>query len=265
MCLQRLYITRTKSIRSFKKTYGRSPTDDLHDFEVNTAVWCVFMNVTLPAAVHLGRYYVENLPFTKNQLFNSAKQLFQVTEKRIRKKSTWPMIDYKELTWRSTTLPWQSDWAYECQNLFSPSRCSVWEAWVTNQSKYLENRYLKRSEPNQWRADGVRVENIARIHHDWITVWNLSSLKSGSSSGECTKTLYRENEETQKFCYSFELYSQIFAGMAIFWDLDKSYGTELILINQMEIGIRLLNKWCSTLQKEVNLHFVPPTPWKEEN
>ena len=41
------------------------------------------MNVTLPAAVHLGRDPMQNLRFTKNQLLKSVKQLFQVTEKLI--------------------------------------------------------------------------------------------------------------------------------------------------------------------------------------
>ena len=59
------------------------PTDNLDDFDVNTTVRCIFMNTTLQDAVHLGRDYVENLPFTKNQLLKSVKQFFQVTEKLI--------------------------------------------------------------------------------------------------------------------------------------------------------------------------------------
>ena len=44
-------------------------------------MWDIFMDVTLQAAVHLGRDYMENLRFTENQLQKSAKQLLQVTEK----------------------------------------------------------------------------------------------------------------------------------------------------------------------------------------
>ena len=51
-----------------RKIYGRSPTNDLDDLDVNTTVWCTFMNVTLHAAVHLGQDYLENLQCTKNQL-----------------------------------------------------------------------------------------------------------------------------------------------------------------------------------------------------
>ena len=65
-----------------RQIYGRSPTDDLNDLDVNAAVWGTFMNV-IQAAVLLGRDHMENLRFTKNQHLKSVKQLFQVTEKFI--------------------------------------------------------------------------------------------------------------------------------------------------------------------------------------
>ena len=67
-----------------RKIHGRNPTDDLNDLDVNNAVWGTFMNVTLEAAVLLGRDYMVNLQFTKNQLLKSVKQLFQVTAKVVR-------------------------------------------------------------------------------------------------------------------------------------------------------------------------------------
>ena len=91
-----------------RQIYGRSPTDDLNDLDVNNAVWGTFMNVTLQAAVHLGRDFLENPRFTKNQLLMSAKQLFQMTGKLIKDQteiSGLTTINYKEPTWRSTTLP----------------------------------------------------------------------------------------------------------------------------------------------------------------
>ena len=91
-----------------RQTYGRSPTDDLNDLDVNNTKWCIFMNVTLQAAVHLGRDSLENLRFTKkNQFLKSVKQLFQVTERLIKDRteiSGLTTIDYEQLTWRSTTL-----------------------------------------------------------------------------------------------------------------------------------------------------------------
>ena len=90
-----------------RQIYGRSPMDDLIDLDVNIATWYIFMDVTLQAAVHLGRYSVENLRFTKNQFLKSVKQLFQVTEMLIQDQteiSGLTTIDYEHPTWRSTAL-----------------------------------------------------------------------------------------------------------------------------------------------------------------
>ena len=60
---------------------------------------------------------MENLRFTKNQLLKSVKQLFQVTEKLIedhKEINNLTTIDYKELTWRSTSL--LCDKAFEITN-----------------------------------------------------------------------------------------------------------------------------------------------------
>ena len=56
-----------------RQIYGRSPTDDLNDLNVNTAICGIFLNVTIQAAVHLGQDYMENLRLTKNYLLKSVK------------------------------------------------------------------------------------------------------------------------------------------------------------------------------------------------
>ena len=50
-----------------RKIYDRKSTDDLNGLDVNTAVTGIFMSVTLQAAVHLGRDYLQNLRSIKNQ------------------------------------------------------------------------------------------------------------------------------------------------------------------------------------------------------
>ena len=47
--------------------------DNLKDFDVNTAIWGIFMSVTLQAAVHLGRDYSLNLRSVKNQSSKSVE------------------------------------------------------------------------------------------------------------------------------------------------------------------------------------------------
>ena len=94
-----------------RKIYGRSPTGDLNDLDVNTAVWGICMNVTLQTAVPLGQDCMENLRLTKNQLLKSVKQLFQVTEKLIEDQkeiNNLTTIACKELTRAQTPLRWQS-------------------------------------------------------------------------------------------------------------------------------------------------------------
>ena len=89
-----------------RQIYGGSPTDDLDDIDVNNAIWCIFMNVTLQAAVHLGRDFVQNLRFTKNHILKSVNQLFQVTERLIKDQTEingLTTIDYEHPSWRSTT------------------------------------------------------------------------------------------------------------------------------------------------------------------
>ena len=98
--------------------YGRSPTDDLKDLDVNNAVWGAFKNATLQAAAHLGRDHMENLRLTKIQLLKSVKKLSQVNEKLIMDQTEingLTTIDFKEPTWKSTTPP--CDKAFEITNV----------------------------------------------------------------------------------------------------------------------------------------------------
>ena len=90
-----------------RKTYDRRPTDEMEDLNVNAAIWRMFMNTTLQAAVHLGQDYDQNLRFVKNQFWTSMKKLFKETEKLIKdqKENTGEsMIDHKDYTWSATGL-----------------------------------------------------------------------------------------------------------------------------------------------------------------
>ena len=56
--------------------YGREHDDPTDDLDVNLAIWGIFLNTTLRAAVHLGQDYEANLRYVKNNLWNSVGQLF---------------------------------------------------------------------------------------------------------------------------------------------------------------------------------------------
>ena len=51
--------------------YGREHEDPMDDFDVNMAIWGIFLNVTLRAAVHLGQDHEANLRYVKNNLWKS--------------------------------------------------------------------------------------------------------------------------------------------------------------------------------------------------
>ena len=67
-----------------RKIYDWKPTDNLKDFDVNTAIWSILMSITLQAAVHLGRDYSQNLRSFKNQSSKFVEHLFRTTEKLIK-------------------------------------------------------------------------------------------------------------------------------------------------------------------------------------
>ena len=100
-----LHMEKTFSI--VIQRYGRSPTDQMKDLDVNTAIWSMFMSVTLQAAVHLGKDYTQNMRSTKNQPLKSLRQLFQVSERLITDQTEITGLttnDWQQLMWRETTL-----------------------------------------------------------------------------------------------------------------------------------------------------------------
>ena len=63
-----------------RKIYGRPSGDLMEDLDVNVAIWRVFMNATLKAAIHLGNDHDVNFKHVKNSFWSSAGQLFGETE-----------------------------------------------------------------------------------------------------------------------------------------------------------------------------------------
>ena len=89
------------------KIYEREPDDPMAHSDVNMAIWCMFLNTTLQAAVHLGQDYEANLRFVKNHFWNSVGQLFNETGKLISEQTEITGINtnnFKELTSMSTSL-----------------------------------------------------------------------------------------------------------------------------------------------------------------
>ena len=249
----------------------------MKNFEVNTAIWSIFMYVTLQAAVHLGKDYTENLGSTKNHTLKSLR-LFQVTERLITDQTEGTgltTIDWQQFMWRETTL--LTDRAVQfcnCQNLrlFWLGAMSGRYQWRTSQSMgkqhqmVLENTLCRRFGSDRRRTSGVRVDKFPRIHHignsrrdskddNWITVWTRATQREYHLQCHSTLTLICESEETKKIV--FRMLSEL---LSMLEDSRKDTcrcldlvprrnGTQFMSTNRMDSGIKLLKAWCSTLPK----------------
>ena len=79
---------------SVRVIYVREHDDPMDDLDVNMAIWSMFLNTTLRAAVHLGQDYEANLRYVKNNFWTSVGQLSNETGKMI--------SEQKEITGVST-------------------------------------------------------------------------------------------------------------------------------------------------------------------
>ena len=99
--------------------------------------------------------------------------------------------------------------------------------------------------------------NIPRIHNIWPPRTEnqefmkndsviQSSAKAGSSSCQCSTTLYGEKKKMWRNVILTQLRIMLADFLAVIdhsWDLDhKRNGTELVLISLMEFGTKLLKK-----------------------
>ena len=281
---------KNKVLSIVRQTYGRSPADDLNDLDVNSAIWVIFMSVTPQAAVHLGQDHTGNLQSIKHQPLKSARQLFRTTERLITDQTEitrLTTIDWNQPMWKETTLLCDRAVQFWIPKPSSfPTQCSVWETSVTNQSKpgktglngSWKHAISIESTGCQWSLSGkisqhsLNWEFSTRFKRWWRNQGvNQSNSKEGSSSCQCTMTLYGENEETKRRV--LRIVSKLRSMLEVsrkdigrFWGLDpKRNGMEPILTNRMENGMKLLKAWCSTWLKADILYFVPSVLWKEEN
>ena len=147
----------------------------MEDLNVNLAIWRMFMNTTLRAAVHLGKDYDTNLRFVKNYLWKTTGQLVRETEKLISGQTettgkSWSIFKiwggyrqaYCAVELVNNSLP---------KSMHSPILYSVWERWET----ILLN-------PGRSKFNGIRT-TIASAN--WIelmdNLWNSSGRFSQDS------------------------------------------------------------------------------------
>ena len=162
------------------KSMENKPGDPMEDLNVNLAIWWMFMNTTLRAAVHLGKDYDTNLRSVKHSLWKTTEQFFRETEKLISGQTETTgisLINFQDLRWVSTSLLHSRAYQYATAKVyvFSDSVLCLGkmgndlvESWK-NQNQiqwYSENDYF--SELN--RIDGQPMEFEWKIFQGFTTV-----------------------------------------------------------------------------------------------
>ena len=121
-----------------RKIYGRPSGDVVEDLDLNVAIWKVFMNATLQAAIRLGNDHDVNLRNVKNYFWRSTGHLFGEIEKLISGQTGISLIDSKDLRWISTSLLHSRACQYaNAKSTSFPTRCCAWEKWDSRAMSYV--------------------------------------------------------------------------------------------------------------------------------
>ena len=177
-----------------------------------------------PTCSSLGRDCMENLRFTKNQLLNSAKQFFQVTEKLIKDQTEISGLTTETATKITKVL---------CPGSISDQPVEVWK----NKNKwYLETRCLK----DLNRIDGEVMEFEWKSSQDSLH-WEFSKLSKIVTEVQCEPEQFKGNRlhvnvQRQNVLWILLQLRIMLADSCShgghFWDLDQRRNcTELLLMN----------------------------------
>ena len=123
----------------------------MDDLDVNVAIWGIFLNATLRAAVHLGQDHEAK----KKNLWNSVGQLFNETGKQISEQKEIigvSTIKFKDATWMSTSLL--------CEKAYRITNAQV-HVFSDSVSVYVDDINLARKKRNiypMWKVLNKEVD-----------------------------------------------------------------------------------------------------------
>ena len=262
-------------------------------FYRSLAIWWMFMNTTLRAAVHLGKDYEANLGFFKDLSLENNRTAFQGNRKADQwsDRNHWHNPDQfpRFKVGINNLIAQSSKPICHCQGL-----CLLWlcallgkigkqSCWILEEanSMVFGQRLIQRIESNWWTTYGIRVQDFPSIHHSGNPQWdstddrkitvNQRTSQAGSSSCQCSATLYGMQKEMMK-CVSIiqrqlkSMQKDFFAVICLPCGLDlKRSGTELTMANQMALGIELRRKCCRISKDRVVRYSDVPATWREDN
>ena len=184
----------------------------------------MFMNAALRAAVHLGKDYDTNLRFIINHLWKTTGQLFMETDKLISgqpETTGISLINFQDFRWVLTSLLHGRAYQYPTANvcIFSESALCTGEmrsdpnAVCRNKIEWFpQNNCLNIIESHRGHADGIRVENLPRIHdvrhpqrdsktHEKYAVWTWARQRKNHLHVN-VRWHYVVREENEEICKS---------------------------------------------------------------
>ena len=85
-----------------RQTYGRSPTDDLNDFDLNTAVWYIYVCYSSSCSSSWARLFGKSAIYQESTI-EVCESVIQTTERLIKDQTEitgLSAIDWKQLMWR---------------------------------------------------------------------------------------------------------------------------------------------------------------------
>ena len=138
-----------------QKDLWKTPGDPVEDLNVFWAIWRMFMNTTLRAAVHLGKDYDTNLRFVNNYLWKTTGQLLRETEKLISGQTETTgisLINFQDSRWMSTRSLHSRAYQYSTARVYVFSESALClgkmghdpvESWKKQIQWYSANDYFK--------------------------------------------------------------------------------------------------------------------------
>ena len=183
-----------------RKIYGKPRGDPMGALSVNLAIWRMFMNSFLRAAVRLGKDHCTNLRSVKNCLWKTTGQLFRETDKLISGQTETTgisLINFQDLRWVSTSLLHSR--ACQCSiakvYVFSDSVLCLGnmgdnpvESWKKQIQWYSDNYYY--SELN--RIDGPLMEFEWKIFPGFTTVGILNEIQQMMGELQCEPADFKD-------------------------------------------------------------------------
>ena len=224
---------------------------------VNLAIWGMFMNTTLRAAVHLGKDHDTNLRFGKKYVWKTTGELVRETEKLISGQTETTgisLINFQDLRWVSTSLLHRRAYQYATAKVyvFSDSVLCLGkignnpvESWKKQIQWYSDNDYS--SELN--RIDGQPMEFEWEIFPGFTAAGTLNEIQQMMGKLQCEPENFTGRiifmsmfndivwnaKGNDELCVNnsktIKEYAEIlFAVIGLSWSLDlKRSGTELTM------------------------------------